>query len=243
MAFNIKLQTNSSERIKVDKNITDVATVSGTLKDESSLINPVFVINTTFDTMANVNYLTIDTFGRSYFITEIVLGVTGLIEVSAHVDVLSSFKTTLRQQRAIIKRQKDYYNLMLNDGSIHAYQNPHVITRYFPNSLLTYSYVLIVAGVAYAAGITITTQPQDVQAESVGATVQFNVVASGEGLTYQWQKAPLAGFQIWQNISGATSSTYSLTADTTTAEYRYRCTIQNMYGAQVYSDAARIYLP
>lgn len=241
MAFEVLLQTNTSERIKVDKALSTVATVSGTMRDDSSITDPVFLLDTTLETMANVNYLTVAAFGRSYFLGSPVLITNKLIEVSGHVDVLSSFKTTLRQQTAIIKRQKDLYNLMLNDGSIHAYQNPHVITKYFPNSLTTYSYVLIVAGVAYSAGIVITQQPQDFYAEEPGAAGSFTVIATGESLTYQWQKAPLSGFQIWQNIANANSNVYTFTATQEAEEWRYRCRIQNMYGAQVYTNEVQIY--
>ncbi len=62
--------------------------------------------------------------------------------------------------------------------------------------------------------VVITTQPVATQTVCSGTNVSFSVTATGTGLTYQWRKG-LTNLTNGGNISGATSSTLSLTAVTT----------------------------
>ncbi len=146
MAFNIVLQTNNSEKNRVIKNLTDIATVTGTLKSETSIINPVILIEGDLTNYVGCNYMSISTFERSYFINNIRSIRNGLFEVSGHVDVLSSFQTQLKTNRAIIRKQENIWNLYLNDGTFKIYQNPNVLTKSFPFGFTTQSFVLAVAG-------------------------------------------------------------------------------------------------
>lgn len=144
--FNIILQTNNSEKNKLDKDITNIVTLNGVLKNETSIINPVILIEGDISAFTNCNYMTIPVFGRKYFITNIRSIRNNLFEISAHVDVLSSFATQIRSNTAIIHRQENRWNLYLNDGSFRIYQNPMVLTREFPNGFTTQEFILAVAG-------------------------------------------------------------------------------------------------
>lgn len=146
MAFNIILQTNTSEKNKVTKTLTDIATVSGTLKSETSIIDPVILIEGDLSNYIHCNYMMISEFGRMYFINNIRSIRNNLFEISGHVDVLSSFQTELKTNKAIIRKQENDWNLYLNDGSFRVYQNPNVLTKNFPSGFSTYSFVLAVAG-------------------------------------------------------------------------------------------------
>ena len=146
MAFNIVLQQNNSEMNRVSKSITDIMTVSGTLKEETSIIDPVIKIECDLSTVTGCNYLSIPAFGRSYFVNNIRSIRNGLVEFSCHVDVLSSFASAIRENTAIIKRQENKWNLYLNDGSFKVYQNPTVLTKAFPSGFTTQEFVLAVAG-------------------------------------------------------------------------------------------------
>jgi hypothetical protein len=77
----------------------------------------------------------------------------------------------------------------------------------------------------------ITSQPQSVQTCS-GQTVTFSVKATGTNLKYQWRKDGA-------NISGATSSTLTLTNVTTSDEGKYDCVVSNDCGS-VTSNAATL---
>lgn len=147
MAFNIVLQTTTSEKNRMDKTITDIATYSGTLRADTSIVDPVFLIECDLAGVVNANYLTVQAFSRSYFINNIRSMRAGLVEFSCHCDVLSSFKAQIRQNHAIMHRSERNWNLYLNDGSLKVKQNPTVTTHKFAETFYgVYSYVLILAG-------------------------------------------------------------------------------------------------
>lgn len=146
MAFTIKLQRNNSERERLTKDITDISTVSGVLKEETSIIDPVIKIECDLSDFVNCNYMTIPAFGRSYFVNNIRSIRNGLVEFACHVDVLSSFAGQIRGNTAIIKKQENEWNLYLNDGTFKVYQNPNVLTKAFPSGFTTQEFVLAVAG-------------------------------------------------------------------------------------------------
>lgn len=146
MSFSIILQRNNSEKNKVDKTLTTIATMTGTLKNETSIIDPVIIFETSLSDLKNCNYCTISEFGRSYFVNNIRSVRNGLVELTCHVDVLSTYKSQIREQFAIVKRQQENWNLYLNDGSFKVYQNPMVLTKQFPAGFTTPSFVMAVAG-------------------------------------------------------------------------------------------------
>lgn len=146
MSFNITLQINASEKNKLTKDITDLATLSGTLKNGTSIIDPVISFEGDLSSFVNCNYMTIPTFGRSYFINDIRSIRNNIYEISAHVDVLSSFATQIKSNTAIVRRQENQWNLYLNDGVFKTYQNPEIITKAFPSGFTTQEFVLAVAG-------------------------------------------------------------------------------------------------
>lgn len=146
MSFSIALQTNTSEKTKLDKDLTTIATVTGTLKTETSIIDPVILIEGNLSNYIGCNYMTISDFGRSYFVNNIRAIRNNLFEISAHVDVLSSFSAGIRSNSAIVRRQENNWNLYLNDGTFRVYQNPNVLTKAFPSGFTTQEFVLAVAG-------------------------------------------------------------------------------------------------
>lgn len=146
MAFNIILQKNNSENNRVSKSLKTILTVSGVLKEETSIIDPVIKIECDLASVTGCNYLSIPAFGRSYFVNNIRSIRNGLVEFSCHVDVLSSFASQILKNSAIVKRQEKSWNLYLNDGTFKIYQNPNVLTKAFPSGFTTQEFVLAIAG-------------------------------------------------------------------------------------------------
>lgn len=144
--FDISFYVNSSEKNKVDKTLTLITTISGVLKESTSIIDPVIVIEGDLSAFTGCNYMQIETFGRSYFVNNIRSISNGLIEISAHVDVLSTYKNAIRRNQAIIRKQQNTWNLYLNDGSLRVYQDPEIIVKAFPSGFTTQEFVLAVAG-------------------------------------------------------------------------------------------------
>lgn len=146
MAFDIALQKNMSENNRVMKDLQTISTITGELKAETSIIDPVIVIEIDLSKVVDCNYLTISEFRRSYFVNNIRSIRAGLVEFSCHVDVISSFAEEIKTNRAIVKRQEKKWNLYLNDGTFKVYQNPVVLTKKFPTGFTERQFVLAVAG-------------------------------------------------------------------------------------------------
>lgn len=150
MSFSIILQNNSSPANKIGKELANVKTLSGTLKHETSVIDPTIIIesNSLDEIVSNINYMTISSFGRSYFINKITSIRNNVWEISAHVDVLESFKDEILNNTGIISRQQNKWNLYLDDGVFKCYQNPTVTVKEFPSGFSGQELVLAVAGSA-----------------------------------------------------------------------------------------------
>lgn len=145
MSFSIDLQTNTSPKNQLTKSVTPIATVQGTLKSGTSIINPVIVMQGVIP--ITFNYMTISSFGRSYFVTDIKSLRNDIFEISGHCDVLSSFATQIRSNTGIVYRQENQWNLYLNDGVFKVYQNELITTHNFPTGFAaTPEFVLAVAG-------------------------------------------------------------------------------------------------
>lgn len=145
MSFNIVLQTNRSDDNVLSKDIVDIDTMTGTLKKDTSIISPVIEFSGSIPT--ECNYMTISEFGRSYFVTDVKSTGNGRFEVSAHVDVLSTYASQIRNLDAIVARQQNKWNLYIDDGTFKIYQNPLLTIKEFPNGFDTDAFVLAVAGV------------------------------------------------------------------------------------------------
>lgn len=143
----IKFYKNLSEKNHLDKNITQMGSdVTGTLRENCSVINPVIKIEsyTDFD-LTKCNYAYITEFGRYYFINNITC-VGNLFELEMHVDVLSTYKAEIRSNSAVISRQQHKYNLYLQDGNFKTTAFPHMQVIQFPAGFTDFNLIFSVAG-------------------------------------------------------------------------------------------------
>lgn len=150
MSFQISLQKNTSPPNFVTKSITDVAYATGVLREGTSIIDPTFLIETELssDMISNVNYLYCAEFGRYYYVTNIIAETGKLWSVHCHVDVLMSYASQIKAQTAVVARQTNQYNMMLDDGWFMAYQDPIIQTKYLSEEapFEHQEFVLVVAG-------------------------------------------------------------------------------------------------
>lgn len=145
MSFSISLQNNSSPINKIGKSISTITTVSGDLKNESDVIRPEILIESD-SSILSANYMTIDTFHRKYFIEEIQSVRTNLWLVKAHVDVLETYASQILSNTAVVLRQENNFNLLLNDGVFKCKQDPRISYRKFPSGLGDFNFILITQG-------------------------------------------------------------------------------------------------
>lgn len=144
--FYFQLMVNNSEKNKIRKTLLIVAEIGGVLKENSSIINPVIMIDYDLSALPNVNYLYIPIWNRYYFINDIISIRSALCELHCHVDVLESFKNEILANEAIIYRQENYWNLYINDDLFHTYQNKNIEVKEFPYGFTEPHRVLVLAG-------------------------------------------------------------------------------------------------
>ena len=157
----LNLYTNNSADNVVTKSITLLTSMTGTLRENCSIMDPVITVENINNAIAAVcNYAFIPQFARYYFVRNITLS-GKLWIITMHVDVLASFQTPLKSLDAVIARNENRYNLYLQDGFFKTYQNPHVSIKQFPAGFTNHSYILAVAG---AGGYT--PGPTNLQASS-----------------------------------------------------------------------------
>lgn len=148
--MDVILCNNASEANIINKNITDLAERSCTVKGNVSLEAPIILLEYDSTNMPVVNYMKIPDFNRCYFITEVIALTGGRYEVHGKVDVLESFKTAILALTAIVDKQQsagNKVNLFLDDGSyvVENKEFNHVIN--FPTGFNeTGEYILITAG-------------------------------------------------------------------------------------------------
>ena len=153
MSFNIYLYKNKSEKEKFDKTIELLATYSGDLKSETSIVDPSILIECDIGDVALANYAYIPAFERYYYITDITSVRTKLVQFDMHCDVLSSFKTQIRSNEAVIKRQEESYNLYIEDKQMKYYQKPLVTVKEFPQGFTGFTPVLALNGAVGIGGL------------------------------------------------------------------------------------------
>lgn len=130
----------------INKDLIAVSSYEGTLREECSVLDPVFEIETS-DDQSNTNYVYIPDLHRYYYVTNITSVTTNLWRFHCHVDVLMTYKPRLLEHEAIIGKQEQLYNLYLNDGeTFKVQQNSKIVQKEFPQGFSGESFVLILTG-------------------------------------------------------------------------------------------------
>ena len=113
--MDITLYQNISENNRVGKTLINAQTFTGNLRQSTSIINPVIMLNA--DNPTVYNYAYISAFNRYYFINKIEAYRTGLFILTMSVDVLETYKTEIKGMLAIIDKNETVGNNYFNDGS------------------------------------------------------------------------------------------------------------------------------
>lgn len=149
--FDINLYRSTAEPNRVDKTdyLSSYGTLSGTLRNECSIIRPSITFK--YDGVPLFNYVYIAPFKRWYFVTAMTSVSNDIWRMDLNCDVLHSFKDEIRALWAIIARQEYEYSLMVNDPEIVASSErtftviPSSISPIDQSTVLN-SYVLTVVG-------------------------------------------------------------------------------------------------
>lgn len=136
----IELYQNKSDAIYLNKTINYYATITGTLRDACSLLNPIILFEYSEGDTAwidvvdgdnedleddlgfynpynilDANYCYIREFNRYYYITNITIISNKIYSLSMAVDVLMSYKDKILDLDAYVSRNENDYNLDIKD--------------------------------------------------------------------------------------------------------------------------------
>lgn len=146
--MNIILYQTTSERERINKDLSSALYLSGALRGECSVTNPSFNIEVT--NPSDYNYCYIPDFGRYYYITNIVSVRTNIWRIDCDVDVLMSFRDAILNLDVIVS------DISLGESPVSTYFSGEqwastVRTKTdiinFPNGLLDNGeYILITSG-------------------------------------------------------------------------------------------------
>ena len=144
----ISFYINTSEKEKFDKRLTNEKSLTGFLKQATSVINPVITVE--IENPSKYNYCHIPQFHRYYFINDMINLRNNLWEIHMHVDALSSFKSQIRANKAIVEKseQTASSNEYFNDGTTfyHDSREYNEIAMFQRGFDTAPSYILITAG-------------------------------------------------------------------------------------------------
>lgn len=129
----LELLTNNQPMNTINKALSSVSTLTGNLKEDTSVMDPVIVIESA-SFPAAANYAHIPEFNRYYYITDVVNQGANLWEISLHVDVLKTYASAILSSPCIIaKTASNDFNLYIPDPNFKCQQNDLYGMVYFPH--------------------------------------------------------------------------------------------------------------
>lgn len=141
MSFTINLYRNASSPETISKSITAVGSLTGALKDQSSIIDPNILVQ--MDTVPSFNYVYIPAFSRYYYVKNITSVRNGLWLIEMHVDVLMSHKSSVLAIPGVCTRQEKIGNLYIPDPERVTENDYFILTKAIGNYFTTNNYILI----------------------------------------------------------------------------------------------------
>ena len=146
--LDVTLMINTSPAEQVNKDLQSGITLQCALKDKTSILRPTLIIKSSA-AVYDFNYLYIPALKRYYFIDDILSVNNGIWEISAHVDVLETYKSSILDTNCIIENtERSGNNLYLPDNEFFKVNCKHytdILT--FPQGLSdTGEFILITAG-------------------------------------------------------------------------------------------------
>lgn len=129
----IKLYKNLSDNRTLNKKLSDMIEIEGTLKNPLNLMDIIFTLN--YEAINNYdeyNYCEIN--GIYYFITNKALINNSLITFNLHIDVLMTYKDLIKDIPCIVARNENKYNAYFHDSELNQYSYKAIQTKLFTNN-------------------------------------------------------------------------------------------------------------
>ena len=131
----IVLMRNRSADIQITKEVEEVKRISGKIKENTDILDPVFIVKSDGTDYNNINYLYIQEIQIYYYLRTIKMITGGLLELICHQDCLMSWGKTIRNQSGIIARQEQEYNTYIPYATFKAYSYPLIQQNIFPSGV------------------------------------------------------------------------------------------------------------
>lgn len=112
----IQLKVTTDAPNVLSKTLIDYETLTGSIKEDTDIINPTFLINHVG--IPTTNYCFIPEFGRYYFINDIVVKSENLFYLVCSVDPLQSFRNDILNAEVIATRSSSWYDNYLPDNMV-----------------------------------------------------------------------------------------------------------------------------
>lgn len=100
--MDITLSITKNDSRDITKITSGATTLSGTLRNETSVLDPDILIEV--ENPTSFNYMHIPSFGRYYFITDMEHIRNGLWRIHGHVDVLTTYASEILDSNAMIDK-------------------------------------------------------------------------------------------------------------------------------------------
>lgn len=157
MSFTIEIGHMGNTYKRVNKTFTAKYKLSGILRDECSIKDPVVSIKIGDSEGIKVpeitvcNYAYIKNFNRYYYIKDFNTFRNTFLILYMHVDVLKSFASEIYKQEAIVQRTQGtaQYTSDIYDPIVYKYANDRIVTKSLVTTdgfLKNGSYVMVTAG-------------------------------------------------------------------------------------------------
>lgn len=145
MSVSITLYENISDDNILDKDITLKSTLSGTFKTPFDIEKPILVIENSG--IVNANYCFVGEFGRYYFIDNIEIISNNMVALHLTVDVLMSFKNSIKALQCDIDTSTSDYDEYLSSGFyVSTVKTKTDVVQFSGGFNDTGEYILITAG-------------------------------------------------------------------------------------------------
>lgn len=241
----IILYNNFSENNKVDKNISKIIELDGTLREASSLINPSILIELNPNTLNDCivddnkvyvmvngikitwdsfiynyvlasNYVYIKEFNRYYFINDIISVRNNMWRINMYVDVLMSYKKQIKNLKAFVNRNEFTFDEYVKDDLISYYYDKEVI-EYIPEK-----------GNKVNTTFKVRKQVGEITTNYVISVINDQIWATGDYVNAPDESLPQVDCEI--TGQGVTSANYCLTSLNATRLARALVEDDTLYG-------------
>lgn len=149
--MNINLAYTTDDEHKVHKYLNTIGGYNGSLKDEFSFLNPVYLCQVPEGSAVRANYASIpdlDGSGRVlyYFVKDVVLVRSGVCEIHLELDPLMTYETEIKNLICTVDKNEKMANAYLIDNEYKILACDNIVTIDFPQGFGDEQLILLTIG-------------------------------------------------------------------------------------------------